>query len=77
MADAVELKIREFFNSKVDPFLVIETTISDEMLVKLYTQCVVIMSIISEDDYSEIYDEISDRADDLQAEILRRMETNL
>lgn len=77
MADAVELKIREFLNSKVDPFLVIETTISDKMLVKLYTQCVVIMSIISEDDYPELYDKVADRAIDLQTEILRRMATNL
>ena len=77
MADAVELKIREFFNSKVDPFLVIETTISDEMLVKLYTQCVALMGIISEDDYAELYDEISDRATDLRTDILHRMATNL
>ena len=75
MTDEVELKVREFFNSEIHPFLIGEKVLSDKRLVKLYTQCVVIMGLISGDDYAELYDEIGDRAIDLQAEILRRMAT--
>ena len=75
MTDTVELKVREFFNSEIHPFLIMKTVLSDKRLVKLYTQCVAIMSLISEDDYPELYDGIADWTIDLQTEILRRMAT--
>lgn len=74
MTDAVELKVREFFNSEIHPFLIGEKVLSDERLVSLYTKCVAIMSLIPEGDYAELYDKISDRGNDLRAEILRRMD---
>lgn len=73
MSDEVELRLREFFNSEIHPFLIGKTVLSDKRLVSLYTKCVVIMGIIQEDDCAELYDKISDSAIDFQAEILRRM----
>ena len=75
MTDEVELKVGEFFHSEIHPFLIGEKVLSDKRLVSLYTKCVAIMALISESDYPELYDDVSQRTVDLQTEILRRMAT--